>query len=231
MSNLIELLERQDLVWQGAGLAKRQQQQRAVTATGFAELDKHLQGGFPKVGVVDLHTELGIGELRLLLPSLIQQDGLTAVITPPARLNADALQSTGMDTSKLLEITPGSPQEALWAAEQCLKSGACNSVLLWHGELQVHQVKRLQLAASTGEACLYLLRHEYHCQGTLPVSLSLGLSPHASGLNITIKKRRGGWAQSQFALDMSSHWPELTEHFHTQCKEIPDTVRQYRTGG
>ncbi|WP_125719955.1 translesion DNA synthesis-associated protein ImuA [Pseudoalteromonas rubra] len=229
MSNLIELLQRQDLVWQGTGLAERQQQ-GALTATGFAELDKHLQGGFPAVGVIDLHTDLGIGELRLLLPSLMRQSGLTAVISPPARLNADALQRTGMDTSKLLEITPGCPQEALWAAEQCLKSGACNSVLLWHGALQVHQVKRLQLAAQTGEACLYLLRHAHHAQGTLPVSLSLGLSPHARGLNVTVKKRKGGWAQAQFALDLSSRWPELTEHFHTQSKEMPQAARQYRTG-
>ncbi|AZZ99058.1 translesion DNA synthesis-associated protein ImuA [Pseudoalteromonas sp. R3] len=230
MSNLIERLQRQDLVWQGSGLIGRQQHSKALTATGYTELDKHLQGGFPKVGVVDLHTELGIGELRLLLPSLMQQNGLTAVINPPARLNADALQRIGMDTSKLLEITPGCPQEALWAAEQCLKSGACNSVLIWHGALQVHQVKRLQLAAQTGEACLYLLRREHQGEGTLPVSLSLGLSPHIKGLNITVKKRKGGWAQSQFALDMSLHWPELTEQFHTQSKPVPDVARQYFAG-
>ncbi|MCF2856422.1 translesion DNA synthesis-associated protein ImuA [Pseudoalteromonas sp. SMS1] len=210
MANLIDFLQHQNLVWQGTENAPVSRQAYETVSTGFDDLDKQLRGGLPKQGVVDIQSQAGIGELRLLLPYLRGQTRMCAVIHPPAQLNAHALFHQGVDTGRFLVITPNSPQEALWAAEQCLKSGACDSVLLWHGDLEIHQVKRLQLAAQTGQGLICLLRSDIKQSASLPVCLSLKLMPHDLGLTVQITKRRGGWAKPDFILDMSSNWPELT---------------------
>ncbi|OCQ20021.1 hypothetical protein A7985_19215 [Pseudoalteromonas luteoviolacea] len=210
MANLIDFLQHQNLVWQGTENAPVSRQVYETVSTGFDDLDKQLHGGLPKQGVVDIQSQIGIGELRLLLPYLREQTRMCAVINPPALINAHALFHQGVDTGQFLVIRPNSPQEALWAAEQCLKSGACSSVLLWHGDLEVHQVKRLQLAAQTGQGLICLMRSNLTQSASLPVCLSLKLLPHALGLKVQITKRRGGWAKPDFVLDMSSSWPELT---------------------
>ncbi|KZN49645.1 translesion DNA synthesis-associated protein ImuA [Pseudoalteromonas luteoviolacea] len=210
MANLIDFLQHQNLVWQGTENAPASRQVYETVSTGFGDLDKQLHGGLPKQGVVDIQSQVGIGELRLLLPYLRKQTRMCAVIHPPALLNAHALFHQGVDTGQFLVITPNSPQEALWAAEQCLKSGACGSVLLWHGDLEVHQVKRLQLAAQTGQGLICILRSGIKQSASLPVCLSLKLAPHELGLRVQVIKRRGGWAKPDFVLDMSTNWPELT---------------------
>ncbi|KZN36742.1 hypothetical protein N480_15845 [Pseudoalteromonas luteoviolacea S2607] len=210
MANLIDFLQHQNLVWQGTENAPVSRQVYETVSTGFDDLDKLLHGGLPSQGVVDIQSQIGIGELRLLLPYLRKQTRMCAVIHPPALINAHALFHQGVDTGQFLVIRPNSSQEALWAAEQCLKSGACSSVLMWHGDLEVHQVKRLQLAAQTGQGLICLMRSCIMQSTSLPVCLSLKLLPHPLGLKVQVTKRRGGWAKPDFVLDMSSSWPELT---------------------
>ena len=119
MSALLEQLTRRQLLWHGNS---QQAAYQAVTS-GYAELDKQLAGGFPANGLVDIQTEQGIGELRLLLPYLQQQhqDGrLLVMISPPAEPCADMLAGAGINLAQLLVISVKNNKEALWAAEQCL---------------------------------------------------------------------------------------------------------------
>lgn len=209
----LEELTRRQLVWRGGASLKVDSR-----PTGLKLLDQKLGGGFPTSGIIDVQSLQGIGELRLLLPLLAEpepqeQPRLCSFIAPPAELNAEALMGLGLPVAQALVIKPRKPSEALWAAEQCLKSGACRAVLLWHKNMSLHQARRLQLASQEGRAQLYLLR-EAHAQA-LPVSLSLRLSAQARGLNISIPKRRGGWPVAEFALDMQNQWPQLTLPAHT----------------
>lgn len=208
----IEDLSRRQLVWRGGASLKIDSR-----ATGFELLDQKLGGGLPASGVIDVQSLLGIGELRLLLPLLAQpemhqqeQKRLCSFITPPAELYAEALTELGLPVSQVLVIKPQKPSEALWAAEQCLKSGACRAVLLWHQKMTLHQARRLQLASQEGRAQLFLMRSAKTNADPLPVSLSLRLSGQARGLTISIPKRRGGWPVAEFTLDLQSQWPQLT---------------------
>ncbi len=208
MNEIIELLQRKSLVWH----AKEKKQINDATPSGYIELDNKLQGGVPNVGVVEVSSAIGIGELRLMLPSIKQQaqNRITVFIYPPGFINAEHMHDQGFDLENILIISPSSTKEALWAAEQCLKSGACGAVLLWNQPLEVHQVRRFQVAAEKGNCLQLLLKSMQTNALSLPVSLSMQLSPHPHGLEVSIPKRRGGWPLAEFVVDMSFCWPSLT---------------------
>ena len=95
-------------------------------ASGFVELDAQLPGGgWPRRTLTELLLpHPGVGELRLLAPSLAaaQRSGrLVMMFDPPAQLSAWALVQLGMDVEQLLvrqtrtRVVPGS--DSLWASE------------------------------------------------------------------------------------------------------------------
>lgn len=191
--------------------------QQALAPTGFAELDLLLGGGWPTQQVIELRTAFGIGEFRLLLPYLQQQarlGKLQAYINTPAQLHAPFLSSQGLPLWQLLDVR-AQDRDALWAAEQCLKSGCCSTVLLWQHALDIARLKRLQLAAAEGQAELFLLRPAGQAQLSLPVGLSLALSPADQGIEVRVLKRRGGWPGARQLVNFSARWPRLIKQ-HVQ---------------
>ena len=207
MSAIIAQLARRQLLWQG----NNQQAAYQALSSGFAELDARLGGGFPASGLIELQTAAGIGELRLMLPYLKQQQAsgrLLVLIAPPAEPCADMLAAAGIDLSALLIIAPTNNKDMLWTAEQCLHSGCCASVLLWQPQLNLAQARRLQLAAEHGAASLIVLRKPAQYL-SLPVNLSLALTAKAQGLSAKVLKRKGGWAGEVVDISMQPHWPVL----------------------
>lgn len=209
MNPTLETLINKRAIWQGKYTPKPENTARS----GYPELDEQLGGGIPQQGVIDLQSDIGIGELRLLLPYLRdrhqQQQRLLVYIAPPIVINSEMLAAYGVELSRLLIIEPKNEQEALWAAEQCLKSGCCHSVLLWQAQLQVHQVKRLQLASQQGAALQVMFRPVQSMAMGLPTTLSLQLSPDHAGIKVTIRRRKGGRRSEPFQINMHQHWPEL----------------------
>jgi len=182
-------------------------------SSGFAELDQLLAGGFPAHTVIELHSAVGIGELRLLLPCFtktLAPGQFLVFIKPPLLIGCQMLQAAGISPSQVLILEPATTQDALWAAEQCLKSGCCRSVILWQATLSIAQLKRLQLCAQDGQSNLFIFRGQRQSQLSLPVALSLQLSPACQGLQVQVLKRRGGWPTAPRLVDMSTHWPRLT---------------------
>lgn len=209
MNTLLEQLKNKRLVWQG----NQHQQDLAGDSTGYAELDQALQGGFPQSGVIDIHSPIGIGELRLLLPTLRyrqQHKRLLVFIAAPMQINGEMLAEFGIALEQILIIQPDSAEHALWSAEQCLKSGCCHTVILWHQQLEIAQAKRLQLAAEQGDALHIVLRQSRQLSLSLPVSLAMKLSAHEQGVEVQITKRKGGWPAHSFNVNMSKTWPELS---------------------
>jgi cell division inhibitor SulA len=226
MHDLIDLLERKHLVWHGrdqkavAGLAG------FSSKSGYASLDEKLEGGLPKSGVVSFNSPFGIGELRLLVPTMLSKEHLHVFINPPGNLNAEFLHHQGFDLNLIFIIHTKQKNDALWSAEQCLKSGACSTVLLWQNHVEVHQVKRLQLASETGTCLQFLLRSTQKNSFSLPVTLNAELAPHRLGIETTITKRKGGWPIQAFTIDMSAYWPSLTQRAPGNLIPFP-TVRSH----
>lgn len=210
MNTILQQLKCKGLVWQGT----LQPQQPRVTGVSGDWLAEHIPGGLSCHHVIAIHSPAGIGELRLLLPNLLangaDNNKLLVWIASPHKPGAEALQANGFALNCQLVIHPPEPKKALWAAEQCLKSGACHSVLLWHDQLSVAQLQRLQHAARQGQAQLFFLCRTRTLKSSLPVSLSISLQPQPQGLIVTVHKCRGSWPPPPFLLNMSKLWPQLS---------------------
>ncbi len=160
--------------------------------TGIAGLDAWLpQGGWPRRALTELLLPAdGIGELSLLLPTLArltQDDGIVALVAPPYVPYAPAWQAAGVDLRRL-EIVQADARDALWAFEQCLRSGACAAVLGWPATADAQVLRRLQVAADSGECLGFVLRDRRHAINASPAALRL---EYAQG-DWHVRKCRGG---------------------------------------
>jgi hypothetical protein len=150
-------------------------------------------------------------------------DLLQVWINPPANLCAEYLLQQKRPLHQVLQLDAPRSADALWAAELCLKSGSCMDVLLWQNQLNLTQLKRLQLAAAQGQSQLYLFRPTQAEQQLLPWALSLQLTPASNGLQIRILKRKGGWQQQELLLPWAELYPQFikAELQHTQHSRPP----------
>jgi hypothetical protein len=170
--------------------------------TGHAALDALLpQGGWPRRALTELLLPAdGVGELALLLPTLARctrEGGIVALVAPPYVPYAPAWQGAGIELAQL-QIIDAAPRDALWAFEQCLRSGACAVVLGWPAQADAQALRRLQVAADSGECLGFALRDRRHAANPSPAALRLeAVHAPAGGIAWQVRKCRGGPAPAQ----------------------------------
>lgn len=183
-------------IWRRASLA--QHRVRALS-TGLIELDALLPGaGWPLGALSEILFDAdGIGELALLMPALAaltQRQQRVVFVAPPYIPYAPALAACGLDLRHVVQIDAGAGKGA-WSAEQCLRSGSCGAVLGWLDQADYTQLRRLQLAAESGDALAFLFRPARAAAKTSPAALRLHLHAAGDELAIEILKCRGNLEQ------------------------------------
>ncbi|WP_321351027.1 translesion DNA synthesis-associated protein ImuA [Halopseudomonas oceani] len=160
-------------VWRG----RQQSEPVAEQPTGHAQLDAVLPGGGWQLAALNeiLLGQPGSGELQLLWPLLarLTQAGERVVLVgAPAIPFAPAWQAAGVVLAQvsLLQV---SGAERLWAAEQCLRSGSCGAVLCWPEQADDRALRRLQVAADSGQTLAFVLRHRRAADNPSPAALRL----------------------------------------------------------
>ena len=160
-------------VWRG----RQQGEPLAEQPTGHAQLDALLPGGGWQLAALNeiLLGSPGSGELQLLWPLLarLTQAGERVVLVgAPAVPFAPAWQAAGVVLAQvsLLQV---SGAERLWAAEQCLRSGSCGAVLCWPEQADDRALRRLQVAADSGQTLAFVLRHRRAADNPSPAALRL----------------------------------------------------------
>ena len=162
-------------------------------ATGWTSLDAVLPGGgWPSAALSEILLPVdGVGELRLVWPALArlsEGNGIVAVIAPPYRPYAPAWQAAGL-RHESLQVIDADPRDALWAAEQCLRSGACSAVLCWPRSADDRALRRLQVAAETGRTPGFAFRAAQAAMNPSPAPLRVAIevAPH----RVRVLKCRG----------------------------------------
>jgi hypothetical protein len=180
-------------VWRGGSLAAS-----AVPAvpSGHAALDHELPGGGWPTGALSefLCARQGVGELQLVLPALTalsRAGGRVAWLAPPHLPYAPALAAAGLRLEFLTVVRAPGRRDALWAAEQVLRAGACRALLLWLPRAGYGELRRLALAAEAGTAITFLFRPPQAAQEPSPAPLRLALEADGGQLAVRILKRRG----------------------------------------
>ncbi|MBJ7516618.1 MAG: DNA lesion error-prone repair protein ImuA, partial [Stenotrophomonas sp.] len=134
------------------------------------------------------------------LARLSQAGAAVAVIAPPYLPYAPAWQAAGVSLQHL-QLIDAAPRDALWAFEQCLRSGACAAVLGWPKQADAQALRRLQVAADTGQCLGFALRDRKHAANPSPAALRLEAVRNGQATHWQVRKCRGGPAPSQvFAL-------------------------------
>ena len=172
----------------------------------FAALDAELPGGgWPRPGLTEiLSNHIGVGELSLLLKgACISTDAAgksaarTLWVLPPNQPwipYAPGLVQRGINLDHLVIVRPKKSDEALWAAEQGLKSGACQAVIVWFNNAYCHplSLRRLLQSANAGKAMGFLIRPLEAAATPSPAGLRIALHPSGDGrLRLDLLKRRG----------------------------------------
>lgn len=162
-------------------------------ATGFPDLDDALPlAGWPAASLTEVLLPAdGLGELALLMPTLArltQSRRTVALVAPPYIPYAPAWRAGGV-ALRHLEIVDADPKQALWAFEQCLRSGSCAAVVGWPHKADHHALRRLQVAADTGAALGFAIRDRRHAEQASPAALRLEIQIDGQ---VRIRKCRGG---------------------------------------
>ena len=181
------LLERPD-VWR-AGLRHAT---TPVIATGQRELDAALPGGgWPLQALTEIcHARHGLGELSLMLPAFaraMESKRWLLFVSAPHTPYAPALAAAGIDLERFAHLRCATQDQALWAAEQALRSGVCGALAIWLGQTETNALRRLQLAAESGRSLAVLFRPLVHADQASPAALRMALD----GEQLRIVKCRG----------------------------------------
>lgn len=190
----------------GSGSGGVQERDRAVPS-GWPALDAELIGrGWPRPGLTEILCDhVGVGEVSLLLNALREGSAPQAGLEAPHLLwvlpvgqpwipYAPGLAQAGISLEHLAIVRPKSTEDALWAAEQGLKSKACRGVLLWlgGGYCSPLSLRRLLQSAIAGEAMAWVIRPLAAATSPSPAGLRIALHPQANGeLQLDLLKRRG----------------------------------------
>ncbi|HXZ85414.1 MAG TPA: translesion DNA synthesis-associated protein ImuA, partial [Myxococcota bacterium] len=179
-------------------------------SSGYPELDALLNGGWPPGALIEILIDrAGVGELRLMLPTLARlthEERWLAFVAPPYVPYAPALLRGGVNLDHVLLIHPRQRTDALWAVEQTLRAGTCGAVLAWLHEADTPSLRRLQLAAETGNSLGILFRRTAASEQSSPAAVRLRLAPAhdaARRLSVEVLKRRGGWPTGPIALEVN----------------------------
>lgn len=179
-------------VWRASELAISR---ATTTPTGYAGLDEELpNNGWPRSSLVELLVQQhGIGEMQLLKPTLAALSGSQriALIQPPFLPHSMTCRAWQVNGRSVYWLRPASSADALWSAEQMLKSGAFGAVILWQSNVRPEALRRLNLAAQGTETWLWLVRPLAASADPSPSPLRLALRPSFGGVSVDIIKRKG----------------------------------------
>ncbi|MBL8525547.1 MAG: SOS cell division inhibitor SulA [Betaproteobacteria bacterium] len=178
-----------------------------VLATGFDALNDELHGGgWQQPGLTEILCDCtGVGEISLLLKAFaispkknlaVEATRLLWIIPPGENWvpYAPALVQCEISLEQLAVVRTKSTADALWVAEQGLKSGVCRCVLLRLKETRCSPVslRRLLQAALSGESAAFLLRPLAAANFPSPAGTRIALRPENGGvLRVEFLKRRG----------------------------------------
>lgn len=176
---------------------------RTTVGTGLPALDRVLPGGGILRGslVEFLDERRGSGAETfavVLMQAVCPSGGAVVVLDQERQFYPPALAAWGLALESLIVIHAANDAEALWAADQALRSRAVSAVWLRRERLKPHDFRRLRLAAEEGGTLGVLLRPaRVRGQPTwADVQFAVGPRPSTQGrrLRVEVTRCRGGTA-------------------------------------
>jgi protein ImuA len=211
-------------LWRASQLARGRAR---VVETGYPALSAELPGGgWPLGALVDLLVQqMGIGEMRLLQPALSALgERPIALLQPPQIPNGLGLGYIGLPLDRLFLVKAPKTADALWSAEQILRAGSCGALIFWASHAQPSSLRRLHLAAQSGETLFVMVRPLTVAQNASPALLRVALRPSAEGLMADIVKRRGPSCTESLSISLQPTPVLLSRHARLSRRPLTETA-------
>jgi protein ImuA len=117
------------------------------------------------------------------------------LLQPPHPPQALALAALGVPPSQLIWLRSSRSSDALWAAEQVLRSGSCGALLFWQNHARGESLRRLHLAAQGGDTLFFMMRPLAAAQDASPAPLRLALRPRGGRHRDRLRQAPGAAAR------------------------------------
>src|ERR1700682_891470 len=192
-------------LWRASQLARGRGR---TVDTGYPALSAEPPGGgWPVGALVDLLVQqAGVGEMRLLRSALCNLGTRRiALVQPPHVPNGLGLSYIGLPLAQVMLVKTKKTADALWSAEQILRTGSCGALVFWVQYVQSSSLRRLHLAAQSSETLFVMVRPLAAAQDASPALLRLALRPSAEGLTVEIVKRRGRAREECLSIPLQPH--------------------------
>lgn len=190
---LDKILQANPLLWRGGEISRAKIE---GISTGYENLDDILPArGWPVNSLVEvICSRWGMGELQLLLPALMslsRQSRRLVWIAPPFVPYAPGLLSQGLAIEQVVVIPVDKvATSTAWTMEKILKTQSCGVAMSWPKRIQDKTIRRLQLAAETGNSLGFLFRTVETKSSAAAMRIRINSIPQ--GLQIEVLKARGG---------------------------------------
>jgi protein ImuA len=168
-------------------------------STGWPTLDRTLPSGVRRGSLVELvgaGPGSGTGTVAgTLTRAACRSPGVVVIVDPAGEFYPPALAASGVPLDRLIVVRPETDADALWAADQALRSRAAAAVWLWRDRLTPVDSRRLKLSAADGGALGLVLRSDDKRQSTAAdVQLTVQPLPSRRGrrLRVAVTRCRGG---------------------------------------
>jgi protein ImuA len=177
------------------------QTDRSIVPTGWPALDRLLPGGGVRRGsLVELLDErAGCGAetvAAVLTRTVCRTPGVVVIVDRDGQFYPPALAAWGVAFDRLIVVRATGDVDALWAADQALRSRAAVAVWLRPERLTAPDYRRLQLSAVEGGAVGVLFRPARARGQPTGADLQLAVEPRPSSrgrtLHIEVTRCRGG---------------------------------------
>jgi cell division inhibitor SulA len=131
-----------------------------------------------------------------MLAAVASPERPVLLVAPPYRPYAPAWQRAGVRLAGL-QVVDASARDALWAMEQALRAGSCAAVLGWPMTADDKALRRLQVAAESGQCLGVAFRPARAAANPSPAPLRLQLDADAAGRRLRVLKCRGAQPPAQ----------------------------------
>jgi len=228
--NLEQLLRRND-IWRGHS---ERFVQRDGVDSGYKALNLALQGrGLrPNGGLIDIYQHFHASEWLLFHPAIQQlqqhhQDAYIALISPPALPYINALKQLGIDSTRLLVITPNNAQELVSSFVETCQSSAFIAVFSWldRFKLRYPELRKLQLASSAKNGIHVIFRPLHSQQQNFPAHLRLRVNITTENLELNIFKQKGQLQARTVTLALPKAWQALPAHHNLMLSEASSNAK------
>jgi protein ImuA len=194
-----------------------------IIRTRWPALNRVLPGGGIRHGslVELLDQRAGCGAETVaagLTANACEAPGMVVIVDREGQFYPPALAAWGVPVDRMVIVRAGSDADAVWTADQALRSRAAVAVWLRLDRLRPHDFRRFRLAAEEGGAIGIVFRpNRVRGQPTwADVQLAVEPQPSAAGrkLRVEVMRCRGGMAGTAVIEigDSSEHGPHETPH-------------------